>query len=89
MPWHLCCSRSVAAASVAEREISSAQMVRFAGRFKIILSVSLSGKRCSRAPVWRSCWLADARVLPGQLSDLHGRNKAVRNGKEKVYGSIP
>jgi hypothetical protein len=30
-----------------------------------------------------------ARVLPGQHADLQGRNAAVRNGKEKVYGSIP
>ena len=60
-----------------------------AGRFKIILSVSSSGKPCSRVPVWRSWGLACARVLPAWGADLHGRDAAVRNGKEKVYGSIP
>jgi hypothetical protein len=89
MPWHLCCSRSVAAASVAEREISSGQMVRPAGRFKIILSVSLSGKRCSRVPVTGLLVLVCARVLAGQPPELQRRDVAGVNGKEKVYGSIP
>jgi len=64
-------------------------VLRCAGRFKIILSVSPSGKQCSRVPVWRSRGLARARVLPGRRADLHERNVTVRNGKEKVYGSIP
>jgi len=64
-------------------------MGRPTGWVKIILSVIPNGNLRLRVPIWRSWGLVDARVLPGQHCDLQGRDTAVRNGKEKVYGSIP
>jgi hypothetical protein len=59
------------------------------GSLKIILSGRSSGNLCSRVLVTGLQVLVCARVLRGQHADLQGRNAGVRNGKEKVYGSIP